>query len=154
MEITLLPVAPVQSTIQATMSDYVRIAGSAKGVDATSTFTAKSSLREWRHGASSGSVNAVDDPFARALAAEGRMLPSTTSVYIAGDTKSALAVWHVAENQYYRALFRPESRTWKLQRVELIEGAAFDAAISRYCNVPGDVEKYQAQLAQKQSRQP
>jgi hypothetical protein len=137
-------IATARDNAQQTMQTYVRLASSASPADAHVVF--KRNSREWSLDGVAGSVTALEDSVARALATQtGATLPEPEAFFLSGDGSSAAGSWIARTSAepdsivgYYRGLFRRERQAWKLVRLEVFTSAPA-TELTSYCHTPGDV---------------
>lgn len=140
------------------MRQYLSIAARPGPVDASSAFTTRAKRKGWQVGGVPGKTNAVDDPLARAFAASGSSAPAPAAFYRASDGQSSLGLWVLPFADastplgHYRVSFRREAETWKIHRLELVEGDSAPAPASQYCHKPGDVEAHRAMVAEWEAK--
>jgi hypothetical protein len=138
------------------MRAYLRAAGSSASADVGTLFGRKAKHRLWTAFGAEKPVTAVDDAFARRVAAREAVVEPTALVR-AGDGGSARATWIVRQTGsaqplgYYDAALRREAGVWKLARLTLVDGNAAPAAPTQYCHAPGDVEPYVIAVAEEEA---
>jgi hypothetical protein len=99
-------------------------------------------------------LRAVTDPLAWPLI---NYLRATPVAFVrVGDSIDARGVWRVEKDGqavgYYVADFRRALTSgWGLRRLEIVDGPAAPV-VTAYCEVPGDIEAYQAAMAERAAR--
>lgn len=152
---TVLPdaeIAEARDPATATMQLYWSRASAGDAADVSAAFHPRGSA-EWVTKASAtkrAGLARINDPIARGA---GMTLAAAPVRFVrAGDGGSARGMWQAsgaAGSSLYLADFDRRAGIWKLSR---LEGGAADGGITQYCHKPGDVEVYQAAIAEREAR--
>ena len=135
---------------------YWTAAHAADGADVSASFqpSGKSVWRLNGNERKGKGLSAVTDPIARRATSLDR---EPLSFVRSGDATDAGAVWSARDASgavvgYYRAHYRRVAGAWKLSVLEVTDAAHQPAPATQFCHKPGDVEAYQAKLAEAEAR--